>query len=127
MKILSDCSNYTELGYQKIKAPKKLFDLILEFYSENKHQAETEWKSLNVYHNMWEAPPTIVMMNEKKNRGGGAALQTKIWNIARPLMEEWTGQELSPVSLYGIRLYHNNSILAPHVDRMPLITSAISK
>ena len=34
---------------------------------------------------------------------------------------------LSPVSLYGVRLYHNNSILAPHVDRMPLVTSCISK
>ena len=34
---------------------------------------------------------------------------------------------LSPVSLYGVRLYHNGSILAPHVDRMPLVTSCISK
>jgi hypothetical protein len=82
---------------------------------------------MNAYHNMWEVPPTIVMMNSESMPGGGAALQAKIWNIARPLMEEWTGQELSPVSLYGIRLYHNGSILAPHVDRMPLVISAISK
>ena len=30
-----------------------------------------------------------------------------------------------PVSTYGIRLYHNNSILTPHVDRFPLVTSVI--
>lgn len=27
--------------------------------------------------------------------------------------------------MYGIRIYNNNSILAPHVDRMPLVTSCI--
>ena len=28
-------------------------------------------------------------------------------------------------SVYGIRVYHNQSILAPHVDRLPLVSSAI--
>jgi prolyl 4-hydroxylase len=124
----SSVYNYTKLGYEKIKAPPELFAMILDFYKKNKHRAETEWKNVNTYHNMWEAPPTIVHLNRKyKHSGGGGNLQTKIWDIARPLMEQWTGQELAPVSLYGIRLYHNSSILAPHVDRMPLVTSAISK
>ena len=43
----------------------------------------------------------------------------------KAVLEAWTGQTLSPVSLYGIRLYHNGSILSPHVDRMPLVTSCI--
>jgi hypothetical protein len=34
---------------------------------------------------------------------------------------------LDEVSLWGIRIYYNNSVLVPHVDRMPLIISAISK
>jgi prolyl 4-hydroxylase len=120
-------SNYTHQGYEKIRAPKELFDLVHDFWVKNKHLAEVEWKNINTYHNMWEVPPSIVMMNDENVPGGGSALQSKIWNIARPLMEEWTGQELSPVSLYGIRIYHNKSILAPHVDRMPLVISAISK
>lgn len=33
--------------------------------------------------------------------------------------------ELTPVSLYGIRVYKEGAVLAPHVDRMPLISSAI--
>jgi prolyl 4-hydroxylase len=117
----SSVYNYTKLGFTKIKAPPELFTLILDFYKKNKHKAAIEWKQINTYHNMWEAPPTIVHVNRKVD------LQSKIWASARPLMEEWTGQELAPVSLYGIRLYHNGSILAPHVDRMPLVTSAISK
>jgi prolyl 4-hydroxylase len=118
--------NYTKLGYQKIRAPVELFDVIQAFYKRNKHRAKTEWADINTYHNMWEAPPTIFHLNQEKD-GGGVGLQAKIWNLAKPIMERWTGQMLSPVSLYGIRLYHNNSILAPHVDRMPLVTSAISK
>jgi prolyl 4-hydroxylase len=123
----SSVYNYTKLGYEKIKAPPELFAMILDFYKQNKQRAGIEWKQMNTYHNMWEAPPTIVHLNKRQYPGGGDVLQKKIWAIARPLMEEWTGQQLSPVSLYGIRLYHNGSILAPHVDRMPLVTSAISK
>ena len=118
--------NYTKLGFQKIRAPKELFDIIREFYMRNKHRAKTEWSEINTYHNMWEAPPTIFHLNQEKD-GGGVGMQAKIWNLAKPIMERWTGQMLSPVSLYGIRTYHNNSILAPHVDRMPLVISAISK
>ena len=36
-----------------------------------------------------------------------------------------TKYTLSPTSLYGIRVYKSKSILAPHVDRLPLVTSAI--
>ncbi|KAG7340660.1 ankyrin repeat domain protein [Nitzschia inconspicua] len=116
--------NYTKKGYDKIKAPQPLMDVILDFWNKNKEKAVTEWRDVNVYHNIWEAPPTIVHLNQARS-GGSNELQDKIWKLVQPVLEEWTGQHLSPVSLYGIRLYHNNSILAPHVDRMPLITSAI--
>lgn len=43
----------------------------------------------------------------------------------RQVIEEWTGQEQVPCSLYGIRVYTEGSILAPHVDRLPLVGSAI--
>ena len=33
--------------------------------------------------------------------------------------------ELSPTSLYGVRVYTEDAVLAPHVDRMPLVISAI--
>lgn len=31
------------------------------------------------------------------------------------VISEWTGQELTPTSLYGIRVYKDGAVLAPHV------------
>jgi hypothetical protein len=48
--------NFTKKGYQKIKAPAPLMELILEFWNKNKEKAITEWKDVNVYHNTWDSP-----------------------------------------------------------------------
>ena len=117
--------NYTQDGYTKIRAPTTLMEVVRDFWNQNREKAEVEWKQTNVYHNTWDSPPTIVHLNKEEFAGGGPELQKQIWDMVQPVLEEWTGHYLSPVSLYGIRLYHNNSILAPHVDRMPLVTSAI--
>lgn len=61
--------------------------------------------------------PTIVHLNQQRT-GGSTELQDKVWELVRPVLEQWTGQHLAPVSLYGIRLYHNNSILTPHVRQL---------
>lgn len=68
--------------------------------------------------------PTIVHLN-KQQSGGSMELQQKVWDLVQPVLEEWTGHHLSPVSLYGIRLYHNNSILAPHVSQSLQGTGAL--
>lgn len=113
--------NYTKDGYTKTRVPSDLFDLIKEFFNKNRHLAKIEWQSHTVYHNAWIAPPTMVGLNKDKT------LINQIQEQIKPILEEWTGQHLSPVSTYGIRMYHNGSILAPHVDRMPLVASVISK
>eukprot|EP00751_Fragilariopsis_kerguelensis_P047443 CAMPEP_0171044642 /NCGR_PEP_ID=MMETSP0736-20130129/47959_1 /TAXON_ID=186038 /ORGANISM="Fragilariopsis kerguelensis, Strain L26-C5" /LENGTH=359 /DNA_ID=CAMNT_0011494327 /DNA_START=267 /DNA_END=1346 /DNA_ORIENTATION=+ len=114
------CYNYTKDGYTKTRVPPELFDSMKDFFEKNRHRAEIEWKEYNVYHNAWETPPTIVHLNQEKT------LQNQIVERVQPILEQWVGQHLSLVSSYGIRLYHNGSILAPHVDRMPLVTSVIS-
>jgi prolyl 4-hydroxylase len=58
-------------------------------------------------------------------KGGGYVLKQHIWNAARDTISEWTGQQLAECSLYGIRVYHEGAVLAPHVDRLPLVSSAI--
>jgi hypothetical protein len=121
----SSVYNFTKLGYTKIRTPPALFKLVHDFWTQNKDKAEIEWKDVNTFHNTWDAPPTIAHVNQVRS-GGSNELQALIWKEAQPILEEWTGQYLSPVSLYGIRSYHNGSILSPHVDRMPLVTSAIS-
>ena len=99
--------------------------MIAKFWKDNEHLAETEWKALNPYHNMWAAPPKLVNVQDSKFLGGGVDLQTQIWESSRKVMEEWTGMHLAPCSMWGVRIYYNDSILAPHVDRNPLVTSAI--
>ncbi len=123
----SSVYNYTQSGYKKIKTPPQLFQIIQEFYHANKHKASVEWSTINTYQNLWEIPSTIVRLEDPILEGGGEGLKALISQQAQTILEEWIGQKLSPVSLYGVRQYHRGSLLAPHVDRMPLVTSAISK
>mmetsp|Transcript_26147 Transcript_26147/g.43609 ORF Transcript_26147/g.43609 Transcript_26147/m.43609 type:complete len:446 (+) Transcript_26147:230-1567(+) len=117
--------NYTRMGFKKIKAPLETFRLIQDFWQTNREQHnETEWHSINTYHNMWHAPPDIVNIQLAES-GGGPNITQKVWESARLTLEEWTGMHLSPCSIWGIRIYHNDSILTTHVDRNPLVTSAI--
>ena len=117
--------NYTADGYKKIRTPPALFSLIKDFWDTNRNKSETEWSSVTVYQNSWDAPSEMVHL-ARKEFGGSSKLQKQIFEAAQPILEEWTQHYLEPVSLWGIRVYRNNSILVPHVDRMPLVISAIS-
>lgn len=52
-------------------------------------------------------------------------MKQEIWDAAKDTLQEWTGEELTQCSLYGVRVYYEGSVLAPHVDRLPLVSSAI--
>jgi hypothetical protein len=67
----------------------------------------------------------MVSVEDRSLRGGGSKLKQKLWDAARSVLEEWTGEELEQCSLYGIRVYTEGAMLATHVDRMPLVSSAI--
>lgn len=67
----------------------------------------------------------MVSVEDTRLRGAGSNLKRKIWDAARDTMQEWTGEEVTDCSLYGIRVYTEGSMLATHVDRMPLVSSAI--
>ena len=77
------------------------------------------------YRNNWESPTYMVSVEDRKLRGGGSRLKQEIWTAARDTIGAWTGQELTQCSLYGVRIYGPGAILATHVDRMPLVSSAI--
>jgi prolyl 4-hydroxylase len=53
------------------------------------------------------------------------AIKRMVTEQVQEILEAWSGQTLVPTSVYGIRAYRNQSILAPHVDRLPLVISAI--
>lgn len=93
--------NYTTKGYQKIRAPAELMELLGNFWEQNKEKASIEWKAVNSYHNMWSDPPYFASL-EDETLGGGKWMQRNVWKIVRPILEEWTGMALSPVSMYGV-------------------------
>lgn len=119
-------TNYTDIGFKKIRAPEKMFKLIKEFWDKNRDNGKPEnWGTGNTYTNNWQSMTLMVSVEDTKLRGGGAALKQSIWDAGRDTIQEWTGQELTQCSLYGIRVYKGGSILATHVDRLPLVSSAI--
>jgi len=121
-----DMTNYTEIGFKKIRTPPKVWELISDFWEKNKHtKANENWGRGNTYVNHWESPTHMVSVDNGALRGGGGRLKTEIWNAARDTLQEWTGQELTQCSLYGIRVYTEGAVLATHVDRLPLVSSAI--
>mmetsp|Transcript_110502 Transcript_110502/g.165388 ORF Transcript_110502/g.165388 Transcript_110502/m.165388 type:complete len:484 (-) Transcript_110502:266-1717(-) len=118
--------NYTELGFQKIRAPSQIYGMIKDFWDANKDKAKREnWGVGNTYTNNWASPTEMVSVEDSTLRGGGKSFKQQIWNAAREVIQEWTGEELTECSLYGIRVYHEGSVLATHVDRLPLVSSAI--
>jgi hypothetical protein len=118
--------NLTATGFTKIRSPPNLKKLIDEFWKDNKDKAKIEaWHSGNSYVNHWDSPTTLVSVDDKGLRGSGDRLKEHIWAAASAVLEEWTQVELQPCSLYGIRVYHEGAIMMPHVDRLPLVASAV--
>lgn len=72
-----------------------------------------------------KAPTYMVNVEDTRLRGAGSNLKKHVWDAANSVISEWTGEELTECSMYGIRVYTEGSILATHVDRMPLVSSAI--
>lgn len=68
----------------------------------------------------------MVSVDERGLRGSGGRLKEHISAAASAVLEEWTKVELQPSSLYGIRIYHEGTIMLPHVDWLPLVVSAVT-
>lgn len=79
----------------------------------------------NTYVNHWERASEMVSVEDASLEYGGFQLKQMIWNAARDTLQEWTGQQMAECSLYGVRVYKEGAVLAPHVDRLPLVSSAI--
>eukprot|EP00586_Coscinodiscus_wailesii_P008116 CAMPEP_0172522434 /NCGR_PEP_ID=MMETSP1066-20121228/293120_1 /TAXON_ID=671091 /ORGANISM="Coscinodiscus wailesii, Strain CCMP2513" /LENGTH=469 /DNA_ID=CAMNT_0013305433 /DNA_START=130 /DNA_END=1539 /DNA_ORIENTATION=+ len=118
--------NYTDTGFKKIKCPERMYKLIKDFYDENKGgEKEEQWFTGNTYTNHWDAPTYMVSFEDMRLRGAGSSLKRKLWNMAKETMQEWTGEEVTECSLYGVRVYKEGALLSTHVDRLPLVASAI--
>jgi hypothetical protein len=79
--------NYTETGFLKIKAPDAVFSIIKEFWEQNKDSQINEWSHATPYHNIWEAPTSVIRIDNSSLIGGGNHLYTSIASAARAAME----------------------------------------
>ena len=106
--------NMTEIGFQKVRAPEHLVQLVEAFWKANHHiQTDEDWGIGNSYQNYWESPTTMVSVDDTGLRGSGGKLKREIWSAVSAVMEEWTQQELQPSSLYGVRVYSKGAIMMP--------------
>ena len=121
----SSMQNYTSLGFKKMRAPKKLYETVRAFWDKyGSRQVDEAWPAGNTYVNHWLTPTSMVSFEDRALRGG-FDVKEALWSGVRPVLEGWSGESLTPTSLYGIRVYKGGHVLAPHVDRLPLVTSAI--
>eukprot|EP01036_Dinobryon_divergens_P025323 gene25323-33854_t len=117
--------NYTKVGFLKRKIPKAAWEPLIQFYERHKNEKKLEaWSRGYTYVNTWESPSYMISFEDGSFRDGAATKQL-LWQHVQPIIEEWVGRKVEPTSLYGIRIYTENSILATHVDRLPLVSSAI--
>lgn len=80
----------------------------------------------NTYTNHWDAPTYMLNFEDGKLRGGRGVKQ-QIWDGMRPILEEWTGHELTESSLYGIRIYKDGAMLATRKSRLlPMFAFAMA-
>jgi prolyl 4-hydroxylase len=115
--------NYTQAGFMKRRLHEDIMSMITNYWEAHKTEEKAEqWPRGNTYTNNWLAPTYMVNFEQTSP---GRNVKAQLWARVKPIIEEWTGQKLTESSLYGIRVYKNNSILATHVDRLPLVSSCI--
>ena len=100
-----------------MKAPPEVFKMISEFWEWNKDkETDEDWSVGSIFVNYWKNPTKMVQAKQ---------VHELIWDNTNNIISEWTGQKLQESSVYGIRLYKEGTIIAPHVDKLPHIGSAI--
>ena len=119
--------NYTDIGFKKARLSEELFKSLQEYWQSVMNENEKgiagieveSWPPGNTYTNHWDSETHMATL--AKN------LYAPTWREAEAHIREWIPKAtaFSRSSLYGIRVYTEGSILATHVDRDPLITSAI--
>jgi prolyl 4-hydroxylase len=106
-----DFPKFTENGFHLMKCPEDVWGIINDAY--------TLLKEKNIEENFQGKDSIIV--------GGGSELlsfdtipsiRNYIHNSLKQMHVDWSGQNLEPSFVYGIRSYLRNATLTPHVDRI---------
>ena len=113
--------NFTTLGYAKMDTPAETHKILTAYLEKFQYNLDSEnWASQTVV-NHWQAPTDVHNVELFMPLEDRQTIRQQV----QEQVEKWSGVPLTPVSMYGIRVYRKGSIFAPHVDRLPLVLSAI--
>ena len=126
--------NYTSSGFVKVLAPPQSFQALLNFwnthYSQDEHNnclVDEAWPNGNIYTNHWKVPTKALLVDSANPDRPklDVRVRRQLVQEVQTVLEDWSGVPLVATTVYGIRAYSRGSILVPHVDRLPLVLSAI--
>ena len=111
--------NFTAAGYAKVDAPFQTFELLRDFFERGSDGKRKEtWERGNVHMNYWESDSFLVRLDDHDGSNAMSPDDLRcIVEEVQTVLERWSGVPLTFASLYGIRVYPNGAMLAPHVDR----------
>jgi len=104
--------NYTRIGFLKSRLPDALYQKILQFYRDNTGSQSDEFVDGGYIVSAGDQALTSSTLVDLT-----PALREEIHDVMKPLLEAWSGQQLEPTYVYGIRIYQNNAVLKSHRDR----------
>jgi hypothetical protein len=119
--------NYTQSGFAVVKAPIKLMNILRTFYDNNQDEMTLEhWDNPFTITNHWMSPSYAIHVDNRPIVNMTHDTKAFIYEQAQMVLEDWVKQvKLTPVSMYGIAIYKEDAIIAPHLDSSPLIISAM--
>ena len=110
-----DFPRFTEVGFQLRDLPEETWGLVQETYELLKSKARPEkFKGqLGIIYNKdkSDSPVDILSLGHYKH------IKTIIHKQLQPILEEWSGEKITPSMMYGIRSYKKGAILVDHKDR----------
>lgn len=98
--------NHTQYGWGVTRAPT---DLVEDIQEALRH---------GIPHAVKEGFDPCIVGGEESVMVDIGDLTDKALHRMKPYLEAWTGIPLQPIKGYGLRLYHNNSRLYMHVDKV---------
>lgn len=102
--------NYTKFGLLKKSIPDNLFHKLAAYYHSSISSIDTEKGSEH-------------LISSSENNAGSQILELtdtlrdEVKKVLQPIAEAWTGTQLKPTYVYGIRIYLRGATLAEHRDR----------
>ncbi len=107
----------TAKGFGRSKMPAPLFQKVSTYFQNNSASAEREIVKGFIAGEHGQASDLIELPTP---------LKTEIHESLKPMLEEWSGIQLTPTYIYGIRRYNRGAHLKCHRDRLDThIISAI--